>query len=215
MDRDVKAYYQPTKAIGYEKDIRGVWDPIRKEYWLVGKSSVNSLYFCYIYNVSLQQWVSNYEFGSANILYGGAFTNQKLWLLGKESGDVNVYTMYTGECTNLMGTYVTPRITFLVNPDADFAKTFDDMAIAATERLQDVDFVVEREQSMGQQLVSEVNLDVFPVEGNYRIKTLRDPRDERLRGLRMKTTIRWMSIDIPSMVSSIYTKYRLSARTPF
>lgn len=212
-DKDTASLFREKLGIVFdENNIRGVWDPIRKEYWLVAK---DQSYFCYIYNMSIEQWVSNYEFSASGILYGGAFTNHKLWVLGKESGDVNVYTMYTGEHTNLIGTEVTPRITFVVNPDADFAKTFDDLAIAATERLQDVDFVVEREQSMGQQLVSEVNLDVFPVEGNYRIKTLRDPRDERLRGLRMKTTVRWMSNNIPSLVSSIYTKYRLSSRTPF
>lgn len=212
-DKDVASLFrEKLGTVFVEKNIRGLWDPIRKEYWLVAK---DQSYFCYLYNMSIEQWVSNYEFSSAAIFYNGVFTNQKLWLLGKESTDVNVYTMYTGEYTILMGSDVTPRITLIVNPDADYAKTFDDLAIAATERLKDVDFVVEREQSMGQQLVSEVNLDVFPVEGNYRIKTLRDPRDERLRGLRMKTTVRWMSNDLPSMVSSIYTKYRLSARRPF
>lgn len=212
-DKDTASLFrEKLGTVFVEKNIRGVWDPIRKEYWLVAK---DQSYYCYLYNMSIEQWVSNYEFSADAILYNGVFTNQSLWLLGKQNKEINVYTMYTGEHTKLMGSDVTPRVTFVVNPDADYAKTFDDLAIASTERLKDVDFVVEREQSMGQQLVSEVNLDVFPVEGNYRIKTLRDPRDERLRGLRMKTTVRWMSVDLPSIVSSIYTKYRLSARTPF
>jgi hypothetical protein len=123
--------------------------------------------------------------------------------------------MYTGDYTNLMGTEVTPRVSFVVNPDNDFAKTFDDVMISATERLENVDFVVDRELSMGDQTVSEVNLDVFPVEGNYRIKTLRDPRNERLRGVRMRSTVRWKKNNIASAISAIYTKYRLSSRTPF
>jgi hypothetical protein len=194
-----------------EKNLRGVYDPIRKEYWIFSNTNPK---FCLVYNFGLEQWISNYEF-DASTLYGGRYTNQKLYLLGKVSNQIAVYSMYTGEYTNLMGTEVTPRVTFVVNPDGDYAKTFDDVMISATERLENVDFVVDREISMGDQTVSEVNLDVFPVEGNYRIKTLRDPRNERLRGVRMKSTVRWKKNNIASTISAVYTKYRLSSRSPF
>lgn len=194
-----------------EKNLRGVYDPVRKEYWIFSNTNPK---FCLVYNFGLEQWITNYEFDDAT-LYGGRYTNQNLYLVGKVGSTVSVYSMYTGDYANLMGTEVTPRVTFVVNPDGDYAKTFDDVMISATERLDNVDFVVEREQSMGDQLVSEVNLDVFPAEGNYRIKTLRDPRNERLRGLRMKSTVRWKKNNIASTINAIYTKYRLSSRTPF
>lgn len=194
-----------------EKNLIGVYDPIRKEYWIFSNTNPK---FCLVYNFGLEQWISNYEF-DASTLYGGRYTNQKLYLLGKVGNQVTLYSMYTGDYTNLMGTEVTPRVTFVVNPDGDYAKTFDDVMISATERLENVDFVVDREISMGDQTVSEVNLDVFPVEGNYRIKTLRDPRNERLRGVRMKSTVRWKKNNIASTISAVYTKYRLSSRSPF
>jgi hypothetical protein len=204
-DKDTASLFRDKLGIVFvEKNIRSVWDPLRKEYWLIGKDQD---YFCYVFNASIEQWVTNYEFSQDAILYGGKFTNQRMWVLGKADSNIYTSTIYTGEHTKLFGSDVTPRVTFIVNPDADYAKTFDDIAVAATERLQNMDFRVEREQSMGRQLVEEVNLDVFPVEGNYRIKTLRD--------LRMVTTMRWFSNDIPSSVSSVYTKYRLSARRPF
>jgi hypothetical protein len=193
-----------------EKNLRGVYDPVRKEYWIFSNTNPK---FCLVYNFALEQWIANYEFDST--LYGGRYTNQNLYLIGKVGSQISVYSMYTGEYTNLMGTEVTPRVTLVVNPDGDYAKTFDDVMISASERLENVDFVVDRELSMGDQLVSEVNLDVFPIEGNYRIKTLRDPRNERLRGLRMKSTVRWKKNNIASAISAIYTKYRLSSRTPF
>lgn len=193
-----------------EKNLRGVYDPIRKEYWIFSNTNPK---FCLVYNFSLEQWISNYEFDAT--LYGGRYTNQNLYLLGKANNQISVYSMYTGDYTNLMGTEVTPRVSFVVNPDNDYAKTFDDVMISATERLENIDFIVDRELSMGDQTVSEVNLDVFPVEGNYRIKTLRDPRNERLRGVRMRSTARWKKNNIASTISAIYTKYRLSSRTPF
>lgn len=193
-----------------EKNLRGVYDPIRKEYWIYSNTNPK---FCLVYNFGLEQWITNYEFDST--LYGGRYTNQNLYLVGKVGSQVSVYSMYTGDYSNLMGTEVTPRVTFVVNPDGDYAKTFDDVMISATERLENVDFQVDRELSMGDQTITEVNLDVFPIEGNYRIKTLRDPRNERLRGLRMKSTVRWKKNNIASTINAIYTKYRLSSRTPF
>lgn len=187
-----------------EKNIRSVYDPVKKEYWIVGTD------FCYVYNFGLKAWITNYEFSG---LAGGRYTNQKLYLVS--SPNVSVYSMYTGDYSQLFGTEVTPRVSFVVNPDGDYSKTFDDVSVIATERLSSIDFSVEREESLGQQSVTEVNLDVLPVEGNYRIKTLRDAREERLRGGYMTSVIKWTKNNILSVLSSVYTKYRLSSRRPF
>lgn len=195
-----------------EKNLGTVYDPVRKEFWFYSKTAP---YFCYVYNAALQQWVSNYEFASDALLCGGEWTNQNLFVVGKTGGQITIYKMYTGDYNVLFGKEVTPRVTFVVNPDEGFSKTFDDMSLVASERLDNIDLVVERELSMGNQIASEINVDVFPVEGNYRIKVLRDPKEERLRGLRMLSTLRWKLINVGSTISAIYTKYRLSSRHPF
>jgi hypothetical protein len=186
-----------------EKDLISVHDPIRKEYWIVSPD------FCYLYNYALEKFIGDYEFTN---LLGGKFTNQGLYLIGKESNQISVYSMYTGT-NSLFGTTVVPRVKFVVNPEADFSKTFDDMMFVATDRLDYVDLEVERESALGDQTVSNMSLDAIGHEGNFRVKTLRDSSTSRLRGLRMFCTTFWKSSS--SVLSGVFTKYRLSARTPF
>lgn len=192
-----------------EKNILSIYDPTRKEYWFV--DNLNSE--CHVFSEVLNSWIANYEFSSTAKLTGGTYADQKLYLTGNVDDQHSLATMYTGDINQLFGEAVVPRVTFVVNPDSDFAKTFDDQAIIATDRLATVDWDVEREQSLGNQTVSGTIIDVDSVEGNYRIKTLRDNLNARLRGLRLTTTIKWK--DTLSKLSSVITKYRSSSRNPF
>ena len=192
-----------------EKNILSIYDPTRKEYWFV--DNLNNE--CHVFSEVLNSWIANYEFSSTAKLTGGTYADQKLYLTGNVSDQHSLHTMYTGDINQLFGETVVPRVTFVVNPDSDFAKTFDDQAIIATDRLATVDWDVAREQSLGNQTVSGTVIDVDSVEGNYRIKTLRDNLNARLRGLRLTTTIKWK--DTLSKLSSVITKYRPSSRNPF
>jgi hypothetical protein len=103
----------------------------------------------------------------------------------------------------------------IVNPAPDFSKTFDNQMFVATERLDTVDWEVEREQSLGNQTVVGTIIDSISVENNFRVKTMRDGDSARLRGLRLLTTVNWKNDNTVSALSAVLTKYRLSSRTPF
>ena len=194
-----------------ERNLIGLYDPVRKQYWIAD----NNQHKCYIFSEMFELWQGNFEFSATAKLLGGANTNQKMYLLGKVSDAVNAYEMYTGNYGQLFGETVTPRVTFVVNPDADFSKTFDNLMAVATERLDTVDCVVEREAVITNQVVNGMNFDVLSQEGNFRIKTMRDGDSARLRGLRLLTTIKWKTTNVGSTLSSVLTKYRLSSRTPY
>jgi hypothetical protein len=191
-----------------EKNLFGVYDPIRKEYWIVDNES----HVCHIFNEKYKGWVGEYDFTSASKLFAGASTNQKLYLIGKND-DLVVAEMYTGTVNQLFGESVTPSITVVCNPDEPVAKTFDNLLISSNQRLDEIDVVVERETELGNQTVSGMNIDTSPVEGSYRIKTLRDASGSRLRGLRALMTIKFKAVK--STLREIATKYRHSARTPW
>jgi len=192
-----------------ENEILSIYDPIRKEIWIAGTD------FCHRFNESTGAWYGNYEFPASGLL-GGVYTNQKLHLIGKVTDQISAYTMYTGNYNDLFGTSVVPRVTFVVNPDAGFSKTFDNMMFVATDLLDVADATIERENSLGDQTVTGMVLDgSISIEGNYRIKTLRDGNSARLRGTRMIATVKWLTTNVTSTLSSVFTKYRLSSRSPF
>jgi hypothetical protein len=121
--------------------------------------------------------------------------------------------MYAGTVNQLFGEEVVPSVTVVCNPDEPVAKTFDNVLISATERLDTMDITVQREVEKGHQTVSGMDIDVPSVEGSYRIKTLRDADGARLRGLRALITIKFKAVQ--SAIREIATKYRLSSRVPF
>jgi hypothetical protein len=187
-----------------ENELLGIYDPIRKEYWLAGTN------FCQRFNEVMNAWHGNYEFTN---LLGGVATNQNLYLIGKVTNQISVFSAYTGDYNQLFGNSVVPRVTFVQNPDSDLSKVFDNVALIATDRLSEIDFTVEREDALGAQ-TGTIIVDVPPVEGNYRIKIMRDTDNARLRGTRMISTVKWLSGDFTSTLSSVLTKYRLSSRQP-
>ncbi len=184
-----------------EKDVLGWYDPIRRQFWLVAGDS------CQISNEALQAWVTDYEFPSQ--VMGGAYNNG-LFILN----NTTINSMYTGTVGTLFGEVVTPRVTMSINPDESLSKTFDNVMISASERLQDLDITVRRESSLGDQVIPTVDLDSVSIEGNYRVKVLRDAEDARARGLRAITTISWKA-GVTSALQALWCKYRLSSRTPW
>lgn len=186
-----------------EKNLVGVYDPIKKEYW-IGKNASSP--FCLVWNDGLGVWTSNYEFAESN-LAGSAYINQKLYLSGKQGNNIQVHEMYTGASTSLFGSLVTPRVTFVVNPNPENAKRFDDVLINSSDRLSALNIIVEREAALGTQTATGINLATISSrgEGNFRAKILRDADNARLRGLNAKFTISWLSASPGTQVSLVST----------
>lgn len=193
-----------------EKNVIGIYDPIRLEYWLVD----NLNFRCEVFNEKLG-FIGEYDFSENSVLTGAVYNDQQLYLIGTgiDSNELAVHEMYTGPENNLMGDIVVPSVTVVVNPDDDVAKVFDNTMLAASDKLSTMDLEVERETSMGNQVITDIDLNVNSIEGNYRVKIPLDSDKSRLRGMRMITTIKWG--DLSSKLSAIYTKYRLSPKTPF
>jgi hypothetical protein len=196
-----------------EKNLIGVYDPVKNHYWVAKNTTTE----CKIFNNKLGVWVGNYEFN--NPLFGGAYTNQKMYLIGQEAQGsepfLAVHEIYAGSDTptQLFGTVVVPRVKISINPDEEISKTFDNVMLAATDRLEEANFVVERESSQGNQVITTSDLDIDQISGNYRIKVLLDAATSRARGLRMLGTFKWGAK--AATLSSIITKYRLMPKLPF
>jgi|GEM_PF-4223704 len=203
-------FRQIFETIIAEKNIIGIYDPVRLEYWLVD----NANFTCQIFNEKYG-FIGDYEFSADSKLEGGVYADQNLYLIGvgtEDTGKLAVQEMYTGPNNSLMGELVVPRVTVSVNPDEDISKVFDNMMLSASDRLDSMDLVVQHETAIGDQS-TVVNLDLESIEGNFRVKTLLDVNKSRLRGPRVLATIKWG--ELTSNLSSLYTKYRLSRKTPF
>lgn len=190
-----------------ERNLIGVYDPIRKQYWLAD----NSQHKCYVFNEANNIWTGNFEFSANAKLLGGTSVNQKLYLLGKTGDSIKIYEMYTGAYNQLFGETVTPRVSFVVNPDIIYSKTFDNQVIYASDRLDTIDYEVVRESALGSQ-TGTIIVDNLSIEGSFRVKTMRDSDDARFRGLHLITTINWKTDDTGVNLSSVLTKYKPSSR---
>jgi hypothetical protein len=207
MDND-SAFQEMLNTQIPEKNLIAVYDPFRKEYWVVD----NLNHKCHVFNEKFGGWVGEYDFTADSKLFAGVATNQKLYLIGKNENLV-LAEMYTGDVNQLFGETVTPSVTVVCNPDEPVSKTFDCLLISSSQRLDEVDMVVNRESELGNQTVSGMNIDASPVEGSYRIKVLRDSDNSRLRGLRALITVKFKAIQ--SSLREIATKYRHSSRVPW
>lgn len=185
-----------------ERSIRGIWDPVKSQLWLTNGIKTQG------WNDKLKVWYGDYEFGPR--LLGGVYQNG-LFLIGSDGDSVDIYKMYGGTVNDLMGTIVVPRVTISVNPDPEATKVFDSLALSATEPLGGIDLVVERETSLGDQQSGTIIAD--RKEGFLVAKALLDANNSRLRGLYLLATMSWGNIQ--STLSSLMTRFRYSARTPF
>jgi hypothetical protein len=188
-----------------ENTIETIYDPVRREWWL---SDVDAN-FCYVFNAGLNKWVSNYDFPDG--VLGGTYTNQNLYLLGRDDSGLSVHSMYTNTDSRLFGEYVVPSVQFIINPEYQFGKQFDNLLVVASDRLNNVDLLVEREVSLGDQAANGLSIDV-PSRGlgNYKVKILRDINGARLKGSSMKALVRWKSTPSiePVTLTSVLTQYR-------
>jgi len=199
-----------------EDQLVGVYDYLKDEYWLI-----NTGFSCYLYNEDYKFWTSNYQW--PNSLFGGVFQDGKIWLVGyQDTGGftigVQVHTMYSGNPGSLLGHYVTPSLTFIINPAVEYSKTFDNLDINSTDRLASIDISVEREASLGtQNMITESLLGVSTRggEGGYMFKSVRSSSNARMRGLFANILLKWQTNGVVPQVgiSSVVSNSRLSAKT--
>lgn len=189
-----------------ENKVLTIHDPILRQVWIVYNGASNQ--FCYVFDEARNIWVSNYTF-PASTLYGGVYTNNNLYLIGKESSQINAHTMYTNTANTLFGVFDYPEVSFIVNPHPDVAKVFDNFLVPSIERLRSIGVSVDRETDLGDS--SSVNLPLFTTssrgEGNYIVQVLRGTGGERIRGTFGNVNIAFnpgTTVQVPSVL----TKYR-------
>lgn len=187
----------------------GLYDNNRRQYLLVNRTSP----FCWVWDDRLGFWVSQYDFSSENCLYDGVYAYNKFYVLGRNAGNLKIFRMYEGDYNQLCGTTVTPKVIFSVNPEFDYAKTFDNINIYSTDKLDTLDIVSARETGETNQEVTGIDIDVNRREGNYRVAILRDSDNARIRGMRANVTLKWRTDNEQVLLSSVVTKYRLSQRS--
>lgn len=191
--------------------LRSFYDFLKDEYWVWSLSGD----FCQIWNEDYGIWTTNLEFfgggfnppGEFHVgpygLCSGIYSDGEVLLISSGSGPFAAPTtgiMYRGAYSNLFDVYVTPLITFVVNPEVEFAKTFDNLLINSTDRLSSLDMIIVRESVAGNQTMTTVDLTnasgLEPYfrggEGGYMLKALRDDSTgARMRGLYSNITFKW------------------------
>jgi hypothetical protein len=180
--------------------VTALFDNKRRQYWLGIDGDT------WIWDDRLKVWMSNYEFPD---LRGGVFTKDDVYLLGVTT-DLKVWKMYRGDYCSLMGSIVTPRVTMIVNPEYEFGKTFDDLVVYSSSALANADMSTEVDSGLNQ-TVSAMSL-AQTREGNYRIATLRDGSNGRLRGQRATLSLNWPTTNTKISVNQVVTHYRHSER---
>jgi hypothetical protein len=194
-----------------EKRIVGFYDQVRDEYWIAN----NDGSFCLVFNKQIKKWISNYTLGAG--FNGCVYTNNKVYAIGQNGSNYAIESFYTGNPTQFFGAYATSvYVDFIVNPMPETGKVFDDILLTASDRLNTLNIITEREAALGNQTITGITLDVTTrAEGNYRAKILRDSSGARLRGIYAKGRINWKTGVGNSQVSlySINTKFRPSENT--
>lgn len=183
------------------------YDEIKRQYYLFKPDG-----FCLVWDDRLELWQDQLELSTGtNRFYGAVRVNNTLYGLGRDGSTLKVSTMYTGSPNQFWGATVTPRVTFVANPDYEFAKTFDSLIAYSTDPLATADISGEKETGATGFVVTGMNFDVSRREGYYIIPVLRDSNGARIRSTRADITLKWPTDAIVSLSEAV-TKYRISSR---
>lgn len=169
----------------------------------------------YVFNRRFGVWETKIDFNTNKPL-GGIYGQNKAFTIGEDKANpykISVFQENAGEYNEFYNELSEPFVKFITNPQPEIAKTYDNVRVYASRALKDVDIKVtpigdsQDIQRLG------MNLDVYPREGYYRIKVLRDDSGQRIRGDKAEYTIRWNENDQnQTFLNSVITKYRSSTR---
>jgi len=143
-----------------------------------------------------------------NANYSGE--NHLVVLATLSGGDLKAWNMYEGEYSSLLGSTVTPSVTFSVNDKYEVVKTFDNFIVYSTEKMDTITIVAEKEAGTVGNEVSGIDIDKDRREGNYRVQVPYDVNRARIRGVRANVTAYWKTTNLRTTLSSIITKFRIS-----
>jgi len=184
------------------------YDFVRKQAWFLGVDK------CEIWDDRLGVWVGEYDFPTLTLPLQICNTNydgeNHLALVATTDGNLKVNTMYEGAYSSLLDTTVTPSVAFAVNDKYEVVKTFDNFVVYATEKLNTITIVAEKEAGTVGNEVSGIDIDKDRREGNYRVQVPYDVNRARIRGVRATVTAYWKTTDLRTTLSSIITKFRIS-----
>jgi hypothetical protein len=213
-DNGISSFLRDDLSQGIaEKDIIGVYDPVRGQYWIANKSGD----FCYVWNNLLNKWETNVTI-SASAIGGGALLDNDLYVVGKDfvTTDTSVYSMFSGSNDNLFGKELVPFVKFSINTEKEISKSYDSILVNSYDK-PDSGFV--RTGFDGLSGVAPVTT-FLPQrgEGNWKSKIMRNtngPTDsnndyiQRMRGNHATLELTWETgSDVK--LSSVLTKYRQS-----
>lgn len=185
------------------------YDFVRKQAWFLGVDR------CEIWDDRLGIWVGEYDFPTlsaplqiCNTNYDGE--NHLALVATVSAGTLKAYTMYEGTYSSLLGSTVTPSVTFAVNDKYEVVKTFDNFVVYSTEKLNTITIIAEKEAGTVGNEVSGIDIDKDRREGNYRVQVPYDVNRARIRGVRANVTAYWKTTDLRTTLSAIVTKFRIS-----
>lgn len=200
------SYANPPEFVSF-------FDNVKNEFWLIDNHASGSIPWCYVFSETVGKWIANFDTknGSTSKCVAGV-SDDRFYLANFTSHNVRLNTMYTGNYSTFFGTTVTPFVSFYINPESDLSKTFDNQVYQATEKLAQVSFTTSSPTIQ----TGVRSLDIDPVQAHYKIKIPRDDQNtKRFRGTHLINTVFWKTTNTQVTLSSVLTKYRLSARTPF
>jgi hypothetical protein len=135
---------------------------------------------------------------------------------------LGIHTVETGDAGKILGvtTAEDSYMQFIINPDIDYVKTYDNIIVNATGgsggRLKNITLDTSRDTSLTDQTTGTMSLDNAPREDIHKIKVVRESgTSNRMRGTHATALLYWDNTTYNEVVpvTSVLTKYRLSNRT--
>ena len=159
-------------------------------------------------------WMTSIVLKNTTKILDLVFSKSEFYLLGKKADNSYVIEeLYTGDVKGkILGEVNPSEVSVVVNAERNFGKSFDVLRIDSSERLDNVELTVEKEDGVVSQ-VALMNANVRPRHDGYEFPVLYDANGARLRG---KYAIARLIINNGDgkeiNIVSLSTKYRLSSR---
>jgi hypothetical protein len=214
-DSGMISTFNTLPAIVNDRELFAFYDINKGAYSIIHSDVPNGTYSGHKFNTKFGFWEHSYDFGTNGALLSGAYSNKSTFHVGLDFTQFNmsVYQDDAGTYNQWFNQLVEPRITIIVNPKVDIAKTFNNLRVHATYPLKDVDLLVIKDVAQLNQIANGINLDILPREDYYRLKIPRDEKGARLRGGLLQGTFNWEETSNKKVtLNSIITKYLPSRR---
>lgn len=167
-----------------------------------------------IWSDKLNVWTTEIDYNRSSRPASFVFCNQSYWLLGEVSnGSILLESMYTGDTYGLLlDSIVDSTFSVIINPDGSYGKIFDNILIDANNRLDIVEFEVDKEVG-DTSYTDPISAYVKPREGSYWVPTRRDGSNRRMRGKYcIARFLMGNGNNVNVSVKAVLTKYRLDKR---